>query len=259
MGLQSGSQLAAQIANIELTKAQTENVKADTERKLGVDKTKVEAETNNLIATTDNEKVKNRLLNIQERIDEVRTQISEDTQRDMTEIIWYNLRSAEQQLRKETRENGVGEATYNEQIGIIKSQYIQIKLENELIKGQTKLTEQQAKESVKRVEKMTADIAQGWAKLSIEEQNMFINRANAVTNARNSHINAKNANTAEMNAQTNAFRLEWDKTIKDVSDSTRLTVETVTDIFKSILGAATKTPINNTRNVYGDTKTVINN
>ena len=34
MGLQSGSQLAAQIANIELTKAQTENVKADTERKI---------------------------------------------------------------------------------------------------------------------------------------------------------------------------------------------------------------------------------
>ena len=63
----------------------------------------------------------------------------------MTEIIWYNLRSAEQQLRKETRENGVSDATYNEQIGIIKSQYIQIKLENELIKGETKLTEQQAK------------------------------------------------------------------------------------------------------------------
>ena len=39
MGLIGGSQLAAQIANIELTKAQTENVKADTERKLGVDKT----------------------------------------------------------------------------------------------------------------------------------------------------------------------------------------------------------------------------
>ena len=50
---------------------------------------------------------------------------------------------------------------------------------------------------------MTADIAQGWAKLNIDEQNMFINRANAVTNARNSHINAKNA-------RTNAFRLEWE-------------------------------------------------
>ena len=135
----------------------------------------------------------------------------------MTEIIWYNLRSAEQQRRKETRDNGIGDATYNVQIGIIKGQYIQIKLENELIKGETKLTEQQAKESVKRVEKMTADIAQGWAKLSIDEQNMFINRANAVTNARNSHINAKNANSAEMNAKTNAFRLEWEKTIKDVS------------------------------------------
>ena len=58
MGLIGGSQLAAQIANMELTKAQTENVKADTERKLGVDKTKVEAETKNLLATTENEYVK---------------------------------------------------------------------------------------------------------------------------------------------------------------------------------------------------------
>ena len=49
MGLLGGSQLAVQMANIELTKAQTENVKADTERKLGVDKTKVEAETNSII------------------------------------------------------------------------------------------------------------------------------------------------------------------------------------------------------------------
>ena len=106
---------------------------------------------------------------------------------------------------------------------------------------------------------MTGDLAQGWARLSIDEQNMFINRANAVTNARNSHINAKNANSTEMNARTNAFRLEWDKTIKDVSESTKLTVETVTDIFKSVLGAATRTPINNTKNIYGDNKTVIHN
>ena len=36
MGLIGGTQLASQVANIELIKAQTENVKADTERKLGV-------------------------------------------------------------------------------------------------------------------------------------------------------------------------------------------------------------------------------
>ena len=35
MGLIGGTQLASQVANIELIKAQTENVKADTERKLG--------------------------------------------------------------------------------------------------------------------------------------------------------------------------------------------------------------------------------
>ena len=143
MGMINGSQLATQLANIELIKAQTNKTNVEAEKIRGVDTANVEASTKNLLATTDNEKVKNRLLNIQERIDEVRAQISEDTQRDMTEIIWYNLRSAEQQMRKETRENGISDATYNEQIGIIKNQYIQIRLENELIKGQAKLTEQQ--------------------------------------------------------------------------------------------------------------------
>ena len=41
MGIIGGSQLASQIANLDLIKAQTENIKADTERKLGVDKSKV--------------------------------------------------------------------------------------------------------------------------------------------------------------------------------------------------------------------------
>ena len=60
MGMIGSSQLATQAANIELIQAQTENVKADTERKLGVDKNKVEAETKNLLATTENEYVKKR-------------------------------------------------------------------------------------------------------------------------------------------------------------------------------------------------------
>ena len=64
MGLIGGTQLASQVANIELIKAQTENVKADTERKLGVDKSKVEEETKNLKATTENEYVKKGLLEI---------------------------------------------------------------------------------------------------------------------------------------------------------------------------------------------------
>ena len=58
MGLIGGTQLATQAANIDLIKAQTENVKADTERKLGVDKKKVEAETGNLLAICNDERKK---------------------------------------------------------------------------------------------------------------------------------------------------------------------------------------------------------
>ena len=128
MGMIGGTQLATQTANIDLIKAQTENVKADTERKLGVDKENVEAQTKNLLATTDNEKVRNKLLLIQEDIEEVRRDIAQNTQQDVERQIYKNLELSEQYLRREVRNNHISEATYDEQIGIIKGEYIQVKL-----------------------------------------------------------------------------------------------------------------------------------
>ena len=99
MGLIGGIQLASQVANIELIKAQTENVKADTERKLGVDKTKVEAETKNLMATTENEYVKKGLLEIQKDIADIDKYIKEGTKEDVINSVGQGVRFAEQQIR----------------------------------------------------------------------------------------------------------------------------------------------------------------
>ena len=91
MGMIGGSQLAAQMANIELTKAQTENIKAGTERKLGVDKSKVEAEIGSLIETTNNAKIQGRLMEIEEDMKGIELEIKDRTKEDSINAIGQQI------------------------------------------------------------------------------------------------------------------------------------------------------------------------
>ena len=98
MGLIGGSQLAAQMANIELTKAQTKNINADTERKLGVDKTKVEAEIGSLVETTNNAKIQGRLMEIEEDMKGIELEIKDRTKEDTINAIGQQIQLTNQQV-----------------------------------------------------------------------------------------------------------------------------------------------------------------
>ena len=100
MGLIGGTQLASQIANIELIKAQTENVRADTERKLGVDKNKVEAEIGNLLETTNNTKIQGRLMEIEEDMKGIELEIKDRTKEDSINSIKQQIDLAGQQINQ---------------------------------------------------------------------------------------------------------------------------------------------------------------
>ena len=108
MGLIGGSQLATQVANIELIKAQTEKVKADTERKLGVDKTKVEAEIGSLIATTNNTKIQGRLMEIEEDMKGIELEIKDRTKEDTINAIGQQIQLSNQQINWWVRKNYIG-------------------------------------------------------------------------------------------------------------------------------------------------------
>ena len=139
MGLQGGSQLAAQVANIELTKAQTENVKADTERKLGVDKEKVEAETNSLIQGISNQKAQEKLIKAEAGIKEIQLEVDQWSTEQYKEIVNVNLWRAINAWEKEVAEKTITQETADEAITIMEQKAIGSKLENELIKGKTGL------------------------------------------------------------------------------------------------------------------------
>ena len=91
----------------------------------------------------------------------------------------------------------------------------------------------------KQIWKLEEEVKQYWYKLSIDYQNML--------------INGENAETARGGVNVQRDRLIWDKIIKNVSDATKLTVQEAGNLLRTIIGAATKTPVNNTTNISEQT------
>jgi len=119
----------------------------------------------------------------------------------------WELENERQEWLKNNRDNQIGESTQEAEIVKRKAESIGALINN---------SAKEAGIAVDKatINKITNDIEIGWSQID---------------------INSRNATTAE-------GRLALDKMIKDVTDSTKLTVDTVTKIFTGILAAATKTP-----------------
>lgn len=239
-------------AEIELVKAQKDNVQADTDRKTGVDKDKVVAETNSIIQGINNQKAQERLTKAEAGIKEVQLEVDQWGVEQYKAMINVSLWRAKNAWEKEVTEKTITQETADDAITIMEQQAIGSKLENELIKGKTALTLQQVKESKEQINKWAQEVAQGWKKLDIESQNSLINylnyevnNKNATTNSRNADSNSRNSQANMINAEsnhgnmlTNAGRLELEKWLKDTPDSWKLGVETVGGIVKGVLGGS---------------------
>lgn len=88
---------------------------------------------------------------------------------------------------------------------------------------ENRLKEQNITESKERVNKMAADILQGWSRLGIEQKRVMYEGMNWETN--------------QFRAQTDRERLELEKFIKNVADSDKLGYETMNNIISILLMA----------------------
>ena len=96
-------------------------------------------------------------------------------------------------------------------------------------------TKEEIEQIKQNIEASKATITQGWTKLSLEAKQQAINWFNAAVNHQNTTSNAQQAYAATMNAGTNSARLEFDKWLHDVKDSTKLTVETIKSIGQTLI------------------------
>lgn len=191
-------QMQAQQAQIALMQAQAEKAKVEAEKAAGVDSANVEAATALQNAQRGKVKIEGDLLEIERKI-------RNETAEESIITIENAMQIQSQQLQAAVRSNGINDATYNEQIKQIQENLTQTGLENILLKtnnalGRSKITQ------------ISAQIAQGWAKLSQGDQQLVINTLTMGQGAERNTIEQRNSDT-------NHGRLELEKQLKNLTDN----------------------------------------
>lgn len=203
MGIQ-GAMMRAQIANIE---ADTKKKEVDAAKTAGVDTENVKTDTalkamgiENLAQGIKNQKASERLTKVTGDIAELELLIKDKTKEDAITAIQHSALRIIDEAKSALYQANVDEATWEKKIEMVEVEVAGMYLRNTQTEEQTKLTVEQAKA-------VAAEVIQGWHKLNID---------------------FGNAVTGRMNYQLN----KW---IHDISDKTKLKVETVKGLVQAFL------------------------
>lgn len=217
----SGSAMPSQgsasfdIGSAALLKAQIENINADTANKEGdaANKPKVganlDAETENILQNTKNQKVIEAGLQLDNALKSIEVSYQGETLKDRMESIKVSLDSAKTQLGIIKNQKDISDATKGVMIKQVFADYATTILQQEATRAGIRLTNAQVDQVRKEISQMDK-----YLEIAIFEAN----------------TGKDLANTAHDNMITGAKRLEFDKSIHNVTDATRLTVETVVDV-----------------------------
>lgn len=200
-------------AQKRLIEAQAKNIEADTQNK-PLTGQNIEASTASLTQGVKNQQAVEALTKVETRLKAIAADIAEATKEEAIQMIDWNTLKALEELDKINRENFIAQATRDNIIDNLNSQLITTLLNNKAIRAGTTLTQTQTAKTAAETEiipiqvgSIVSQIMQGWTQLGINQQN---------------------ADTAEK-------KYELDKWVNDVSEKTKLTVETIKGIVQAIL------------------------
>lgn len=180
-----GMNLNMQRAQMELMAAQADNLKADAENKRGIDRSVAGASIEKMAQETDNLRWQHELLKIQKAIGEMDKHIKEGTME-------AEIQSATAEMRSKMAQAGVDEATAEGKIAQVYTDVIGAVLKNQLTQAQTKGVMKGMELTDAQIQKMAADIAQGWKQLELGQQGADANTQNAATQAWKAIMDAGN-------------------------------------------------------------------
>lgn len=222
-------------AQRDLIQAQTRKTQVETENigEEGIDTRLKESNIANIAQGIKTEQAKQAMLKVQTGIAEIEQDLKSESYEDTLNTIKYQARIANKQLGLLENEKEISDETKKNKISIVEGELIGLGLANEMKKAGIQLTEEQIK-------KTRADIAQGWKSLSIQEQNALTNIANSKIAQQNADTNIKEfEERARNNFYGNAIAkdaLELQKFINNVSESQKLTVQSIMSIIKIVTG-----------------------
>lgn len=191
-GIEMGMQL-------QLLKAQKENIEADTANKRG-DAANKPLVGENLQAGTENAKANTALTNVRTEMAKIEQEIQGRTKEDAITAIQHGALKIMDEARSALAQANVDEATYETEIQKIQAELAGIYIRNAKDTAATALT-------VEQTNKIGIELAQQWNKLGIDQQN----------------------------ANTHAGRLKLEQFIRNVTDRTKLAAETAKGLVQAIL------------------------
>lgn len=177
-----------------------------------------------------------RLTGLQADLAEVELMIEQGTAQDAQDTIRYIARKMGQELTILENNKEISEATKDEKIKMVEAELVGLGLANELKQLDQTLTKEQ-------INKVRADVAQGWEGLRIQDKNAMVNALNAETARTNANTNIReyieSVRKTDIDYEMRRGLLELEKFIRDVPESWKLTVGAAQTIIGGALRMAT--------------------
>lgn len=176
MGMQAGLQAQMMQAQIEATKAQTENTKADTAVKLeqpGVMETGRQlTQQQTLNAVT-----QGIVLDLEKEIKNIEKYKADNTASDVIQQINYEMQRAEGEAKQAQAEGKLKEETYNEAVQQIRQTTIEQQVRIAAIKTGINVDQTKIKEISAQITKTYADNQREWERMSYDDRRIQIQKA----------------------------------------------------------------------------------
>lgn len=223
---------AQELANIELTKAQTDNVKADTAKKTGADTANVNANTANVIQQTNNAVIDGQIKQFQKTNEEVRANVNQASQEAQIKQIEAEAAKTIETATQQYLQNQITAEAKDNLIQQVALQNAETRVNIAAKQAGTELTQAQTAETAAKIQKIAAEVArmqaqtdQGleeimlkrmqtefntstpaqikqWTEIGVDISHMF-KRGNTTNNTTNNHNPTFNTDKSE---QTNIFK-----------------------------------------------------
>lgn len=207
-------QMRTQEAQIKLMEAEAKKASTEADKLAGVDTDKGRQDI-------DESKSRTAINQVHKDILEVENMIKQQTAQESINSIQIAMQKASQEYDRLVRENSIGEATYETQIKQAQEDLVQTGLQNALLKSTKKLTDRQTW-------KITEEIAQGWAQLSINEQQLAINNVQL-------WVNQQNADTSQKTGIDSSNMQRFERSLKTLADHEKETLEIVKGILQAVM------------------------
>ena len=166
LGLQLGLQ-KAQIENIE---ADTKLKQATAEKTSGADTAKTETETQSLMQGIENQKAAETLTRVQARLAGIEEKYQNETYDEKVDLIIQSAALAKTVYDREELNKNLDRAQYETKLKLLEAQTAKAALEVSLTAAGIEKTKWDTVAVQATIKKIAADIAQGWAGLTLDER-----------------------------------------------------------------------------------------